>query len=275
MRRLRSTPRFWAGASVLTLLILWAVIGPFLSAWTPQDLDPYNMNYPPTVLHWFGTDLLGHDLYAQVMEGLRKSLIIGFVAGPMATLLAAVIGATAGYLGGWGDKVIAWVIDLFLVLPTFFILILLYPLTHGNWIVMTLFLGATGWMIMAQVIRLQTRSLAGREFVKAARYMGFGTWSVVTRHIIPNVASLLIIDMTLGIAAMITAETGLSFFGFGVQMPDVSLGTLLSNGQAAAITRPWLFAFPAGILIVLLLAISLVGDALRDAIDPTSGVNRG
>lgn len=275
LRTLRRTPRFWVGGITLAVLVLWAVIGPFFSPWTIYDLDGYNLNFPPTVLHWFGTDQLGHDLYTQSMEGLRKSLVIGFVAGPMATLLAAIIGATAGYLGGWGDKVIAWVIDLFLVLPTFFVLILLYPMTHGSWIVMTIFLGVTGWMIMAQVIRSQTRSLREREFVKAARYMGFSTWSVVTRHIIPNVASLLIIDATLGIAAMITAETTLSFFGFGVQTPDVSLGTLLSSGQAAAITRPWLFLFPAGILIALLLAISLVGDALRDAIDPTSGVNRG
>jgi peptide/nickel transport system permease protein len=139
---------------------------------------------------------------------------------------------------------------------------------------MMIFLAVTGWMIMAQVIRNQTRSLREREFVKGARYMGFGTWSVVRRHIIPNVASLLIIDATLGIAAMILAETSLSFFGFGVQPPDVSLGTLLADGQSAATTRPWLFLFPAGTLIFLLLAISLVGDALRDAIDPTSGVNR-
>lgn len=273
-RRLQHTPRFWIGGTVLALIVLWAVFGQLLTPWSPTDQDIDNMNYPPTVLHWFGTDILGHDLFSQIVAGLQKSLIIGFIAGPMSTIIAGILGATAGYLGGWGDKAIAWVIDLLLVLPTFFILVLLYPFTKGSWVVMMLFLGVTGWMIMAQVIRNQTRSLREREFVKAARYMGFGTWSVVRRHIIPNVASLLIIDATLGIAAMILAETSLSFFGFGVQPPDVSLGTLLANGQSAATTRPWLFLFPAGTLIVLLLAISLVGDALRDAIDPTSGVNR-
>jgi peptide/nickel transport system permease protein len=125
------------------------------------------------------------------------------------------------------------------------------------------------------VIRSQTRSLREREFVKAARYMGFGTWSVVTRHVVPNVASLLIIDATLGVGAMILAETSLSFFGFGVQAPEVSLGTLIAAGNTAAATRPWLFVFPAATLVVLLLSLSLVGDALRDAIDPTSGANRG
>jgi peptide/nickel transport system permease protein len=104
--------------------------------------------------------------------------------------------------------------------------------------------------------------------------MGFNAWTVVTRHIIPNVASLLIIDAALGVGGMILAETTLSFLGFGVQAPDVSIGTLLSNAEAAAVTRPWLFFYPAVILVVLLFAINLVGDALRDAVDPTSGVNR-
>lgn len=273
-RRLQHTPRFWIGGTVVVLFVLLAVFGHLLTPWSPTDQDVDNMNYPPTILHWFGTDILGHDLFSQIVSGLQKSLIIGFIAGPAATIIAGILGATAGYLGGWGEKMIAWLIDLLLVLPAFFILVLLYPFTHGSWVVMMIFLAITGWMIMAQVIRNQTRSLRDREFVKAARYMGFGTWSVVRRHVIPNVASLLIIDATLGVAAMILAETSLSFFGFGVQPPDVSLGTLIANGQSAATTRPWLFLFPAGTLIVLLLAISLVGDALRDAIDPTSGVNR-
>jgi len=273
-RRLQHTPRFWIGGVVIVLFVLLALFGRFLTPWAPTDQDVDNMNYPPTVLHWFGTDLLGHDLFSQIVSGLQKSLIIGFIAGPAATIIAGILGATAGYLGGWGEKAIAWLIDLLLVLPSFFILVLLYPFTHGSWVVLMVFLAVTGWMIMAQVIRNQTRSLRDREFVKAARYMGFGTWSVVRRHVIPNVASLLIIDATLGVAAMILAETSLSFFGFGVQPPDVSLGTLIADGQSAATTRPWLFLFPAGTLIVLLLAISLVGDALRDAIDPTSGVNR-
>lgn len=274
--RLRRMPRFWIGAGVIALLTLWAFLGPAFSPWSFTDQDPLYFNYPPTVVHWFGTDTLGHDIYTQVAYGLQKSLIIGFTAGPAATLLAAVIGAFAGYVGGVPDKVIAWFIDLMLVLPAFFVLVLLSPYFRSfSWIVMTLFLALTGWMIMAQVVRSQTRSLREREFVKAARYMGFGPWAIVTRHIIPNTASLLIVDATLGIGAMILAETSLSFFGFGIQPPDVSLGTLLDAGQSAATTRPWLFVAPATVLIVLLLAINLVGDALRDAVDPTSGVNRG
>jgi peptide/nickel transport system permease protein len=275
-RRLSSTPRFWIGGVALVLLVAWAIFGPMLSPYDFTDQDVNYLNYPPTIVHWFGTDILGHDVYTQTMIGLQKSLIIGFVAGPLATLIAAIVGSLAGYIGGAAEKVISWFIDLALVLPSFFILVLLYPFfKSSSWIVLTFFLAFTGWMIMAQVVRSQTTSLREREFVKAARYMGFNAWSVVTRHIIPNVASLLIIDATLGVGAMIITETTLSFFGFGVQPPDVSLGGLLSDGTSAAVTRPWLFCFPAGILILLLLSISLVGDALRDAVDPTSGVNRG
>jgi peptide/nickel transport system permease protein len=208
------------------------------------------------------------------MAGLQKSLIIGFVAGPLSTILSAIVGSIAGYIGGKLDSALSWFINLMLVLPSFFILVLLFPFTHGSWVIMMLFLAITDWMIMAQVIRSQTRSLKEREFVKAARCMGFNAWTVVTRHIIPNVASLLIIDAALGVGGMILAETTLSFLGFGVQAPDVSIGTLLSNAEAAAVTRPWLFFYPAVILVVLLFAINLVGDALRDAVDPTSGVNR-
>jgi peptide/nickel transport system permease protein len=275
-RRLKATPRFWIGGGVLVTLILFATIGPLLSPYSFTDQDPLYFNYPPTSVHWFGTDTLGHDLLTQSMVGLQKSLLIGFIAGPLATILAALIGAFAGYVGGAADRAITWFIDLMLVLPAFFILIILYPYFRGaSWIVMTFFLALTGWMIMGQVVRSQTRSLRERDFVKAARYMGFGPWSVVTRHIIPNVASLLIIDATLGVGAMILAETSLSFFGFGIQLPDVSLGSLLDAGDSAAVTRPWLFLAPAGIVVVLLLAINLVGDALRDAVDPTSRVNHG
>lgn len=274
--RLKVSPQFWIGAIVLSIIVLWALVGPLLWHTGHTERDYAAMNQPPSLAHPFGTDTLGYDIYARVMAGLRISLIVGFVAGLLATLIAGVVGSIAGYLGGWAEKTIAWVIDLLLVLPSFFILVLLWPFFRdASWIVMTFFLAIFGWMIMGQVIRSQTRSLREREFVKAARYMGFGTWSVVTRHIVPNVASLLIIDAALGVGTMILAETTLSYFGFGVPAPDVSLGVLIADGNTAASTRPWLFAFPAGVLVLLLLSLSLLGDALRDAIDPTAGVNRG
>lgn len=273
--RLRKMPRFWVGASVLVFIVLWAFVGPLLSPWDATQRDFLNVGLGPTQLHWFGTNGIGQDIYAQTLVGLQKSLIIGALAGIGATLIAATVGSVAGYLGGKIDAVIGWVIHLLLVVPSFFVLVLLSPLTRGlSWLALTFFLAVFSWMILAQVVRNQTRSLRNRDFVRAARYMGMPTRKILARHIIPNIASLLIIDATLGIVAAIMAETSLSYFGFGVQAPDVSLGTLLSAGTSAAVTRPWLFVYPAGVLIVLLLAISLIGDALRDAIDPTSGANR-
>ncbi|UDY24699.1 ABC transporter permease [Nocardioides sp. Kera G14] len=269
--RLRRAKRFWIGAIVILLLVLWAAVGPLFYQWDPVEQDAYNLNWPPTTLHWFGTNDLGQDIFSQTMQGLRKSLIIGFVGGLVSTFLSATIGSFAGYIGGRSDKVIAWFINLMLVLPTLFVLIILYPVTKGSWIVLTCFLAITSWMVMAQTVRMQTRALREREFVKASRYMGFGSWHVIRTHVLPNVMSILLIDATISIGDVILSETGLSFIGFGVQPPDVSLGTLLDGGWTAATTRPWLFLFPSGVLVILLLAINLVGDALRDALDPRGG----
>ncbi|WP_082369496.1 ABC transporter permease [Arthrobacter sp. ERGS1:01] len=275
-RRLRHMPRFWVGIVGLALISLWAIFGLAPNAWNPTDLDVLNMGSSPSALHWFGTSDIGEDIYAQTIVGLRKSLIIGLLAGPLASILAGIIGAFAGYLGGRWDKVIVWFIDLLLVLPSLFLFVLLSPIFKSlSWVALIFLLAAFGWMIMARVIRAQTMSLKERDFIKAARFMGVDTWTIIRRHILPNVSSLLIIDATLGVGAAILSETTLSYFGFGIQAPDVSLGTLLNAGQGAAVTRPWLFVFPAAILVWTVLSASLVGDALRDAVDPTSGVNRG
>lgn len=275
LARLRRTPRFWIGIIGLGLIILWALFGLVPNAWNATDQDIYNMGSGPTGLHWFGTSDIGEDVYAQTIVGLRKSLVIGLLVGPMASLIAGVVGAFAGYLGGVWDKVIIWFIDLLLVLPSLFLFILLSPIFKSlSWVALIFLLAGFGWMIMARVIRAQTMSLRERDFIKAARFMGVGTWTIIRRHVLPNVSSLLIIDATLGIGAAVLSETTLSFFGFGIQPPDVSLGTLLAAGQGAAVTRPWLFVFPAAILVFTVLSASLVGDALRDAVDPTSGVNR-
>jgi len=274
-RRLTQTSRFWAGAIAIAVILLWAILGPLLYPYDATGRDPLNMGLGPTQLHWFGTNNIGQDLYAQTLVGLQKSIVIGLIAGPLGTLIAAVVGSVAGYLGGVVDRVLVWCINLLLVLPSFILLVILSPLFKGlSWVFLTIFIAGFSWMIMAQVVRSQTRSLRDRDFVKAARYMGVPMPTILGRHIIPNIASLLIIDATLGVVASILAETGLSYFGFGIRAPDVSLGTLLAEGTSAAVTRPWLFVFPAGVLILTLFAVSLIGDALRDAVDPTSGVNR-
>ncbi|WP_228506537.1 ABC transporter permease [Plantibacter sp. VKM Ac-2880] len=275
LRKVLATKRARIGGGVLLFIILWAFIGPLLSPWSFTDQDGLAFSQPPSLDHWFGTNNIGQDVYAQTLVGLQKSIVIGLIVGPGAAIIAGLVGAIAGYVGGVWDKAIVWVIDLLLVIPGFFLLVLLSPAFKSlSWLALVVFLVLFGWMVLARVIRGQTMSLREREYVKAARFMGVPGFTIIRRHIIPNVASLLIIDATLGIGAAILSETTLSFFGFGVQAPDVSLGTLLAAGASAAVTRPWLFVFPAAILVITVLASSLLGDALRDAIDPTSGANR-
>ena len=275
LRKVLATKRARIGGGVLVFIILWAFIGPLLSPWSFTDQDGLAFSQPPSLSHWFGTNNIGQDVYAQTLVGLQKSIVIGLIVGPGAAIIAGLVGAIAGYVGGVWDKAIVWLIDLLLVIPGFFLLVLLSPAFKSlSWLALVVFLVLFGWMVLARVIRGQTMSLREREYVKAARFMGVPGFTIIRRHIIPNVASLLIIDATLGIGAAILSETTLSFFGFGVQAPDVSLGTLLAAGASAAVTRPWLFVFPAAILVITVLASSLLGDALRDAIDPTSGANR-
>lgn len=275
-RRLMRKPLFWVGGSIVTLIVLFAIFGNIPNIYSPTDQDIYAFSEPPSAQHWFGTDSIGQDLYARVIAGLRKSLLIGMIGGPAGTLIAAIVGSLAGYLGGWTERIVDVLINLLLVLPVFYVLMIVSPmLAKISWIVLVVVIALFGWMVTAQVVKNQTKSLRDREFVRAARYMGVGVGTTLRRHIIPNVASLLIIDAALGVNAAILTETSLSFFGLGILPPDVSLGTLLQDGQAAATTRSWLFLFPAMFLIVLLLGVNLIGDALRDAIDPTSEVNRG
>jgi peptide/nickel transport system permease protein len=164
-----------------------------------------------------------------------------------------------------------WIVDLLLVIPSFLIIaILSRSVRSGGWLMLVLLIAVFAWMITARIIRGMTLSLREREFVLAAKYSGVGTVGIIFRHLIPNMASLLIIDATIAVATAIIAESGLSYFGFGVQPPDVSLGTLIAEGTQSAFTFPWLFMFAGSLLVVATLAVSVLGDGLRDALDPGS-----
>jgi peptide/nickel transport system permease protein len=259
------------GLIIIVAMYLLAFVGPLLTHWSYEDRDYTAFLQPPYADHIFGTDNIGTDMFAQTMRGLQKSLIIGLLVALISTTVAAIVGATAGYFLGVADKALMWVVDLLLVLPSFLIIAILSPWFRGkSWWLLVLMLAAFQWMITARIVRGMTLTLKEREFVKAARFMGQPARTIIAKHIVPNMASLLIIDATINVAAAVLAETGLSYFGFGVQSPDVSLGTLIGNFAPSATTFPWLFLFPAGFLVVFVLAVNWVGDGLRDALDPTS-----
>ncbi|MFC9893133.1 ABC transporter permease [Nocardia sp. NPDC127579] len=270
-RFLRNKPAVTGAVILITLFITSYALPPFL-AFDYQQMDPAAYLKPPSGKHPFGTTLIGQDVLAQTLRGLQKSLTIGICVALISTTIAATAGAVAGLLGGWTDRAIMWLVDLLLVVPSFIIIAIFAPRTKGSGSILLLIvlLAAFGWMISARIVRGLTLSLREREFVRAARYMGAPTRTVIVSHIVPNIASILIIDTTLTVGSAIMAETGLSFLGFGVQPPDVSLGSLIAAGTKSALTYPWLFMFAGGFLVMTVLCANLVGDGLRDAFDPSA-----
>ncbi|HEX8081952.1 MAG TPA: ABC transporter permease [Jatrophihabitans sp.] len=260
---------------VLVLIFLLAYVGPYFTQWKFDDFDQANILASPGGTHFFGVDEVGRDVYARTLKGLQKSLIIGLVAALVTTSIAAIAGSLAGYFGRYIDLSVVWVIDLLLVLPGFLILAILSPVLSGkSWLWLVLLLSLFGWMVTGRVVRGMAMSLRERDYVHAARFMGVPPMTIIRRHLLPNMASLLIVDVTINVGGIILAETGLSFFGFGVQPPDVSLGTVLADAQPLATTYPHVFMWGAGLLVLTVLCVSVIGDALRDAIDPSSGSSR-
>ena len=208
---------------------------------------------------------------------MQKSMLIGVCVAVISTTIAATVGAVAGLLRRLARRTLMWIVDLLLVVPE------LHPdrdrhpadrAVRHRFRGLIVLLAVFGWMISSRIVRGMTMSLRDREFVRAARYMGVPNWRIIVRHILPNVASILIIDTTLNVGTAILAETGLSFLGFGVQPPDVSLGTLIADGTKSPLTFPWVFLFPAGALVLIVFCANLIGDGLRDAVDPGPGTLR-
>ncbi|MCK0173183.1 MULTISPECIES: ABC transporter permease [Mycobacteriaceae] len=268
-RFLRNRPAV-VSLAVLVLLFAGCYLLPPLLPYDYAELDYNALQQPPSADHWFGTNGLGQDILAQTLRGMQKSLLIGVAVAFISTIIAATVGSIAGYFGGWRDRALMWLVDLLLVVPSFIVILIVTPRTQGSgtvlWLI--LLLAAFSWMISSRIVRGLTMSLRDREFVVAARYMGVPHWRIIVRHILPNVASILIIDTALNVGVAVLAETGLSYLGFGVQRPDVSLGTLIADGTGSVTTFPWVFLFPAGVLVLIVLCANLIGDGLRDAIDP-------
>jgi glutathione transport system permease protein len=277
LRRFLRSPSAVASLIVLLLLFVGCYALPSFLPYSYTDLDYTALLQPPNTRHWLGTNALGQDLLAQTLRGMQKSMLIGVCVAIISTGIAATVGSIAGYFGGWRDRALMWLVDLMLVVPSFILILILTPRTKnsGNVIVLVLLLSGFGWMVSSRMVRGMTMSLREREFIQAARYMGVANRRIITHHVVPNVASILIIDTALNVAVAILAETGLSYLGFGIQPPDVSLGTLIADGTQSATTFPWVFLFPAGVLVLILVCANLTGDGLRDALDPTSGASRG
>ena len=271
-RFLRNEPAVVALILLIVMFVGCYVLPAFLP-YSYTDLDYSALQEPPSAQHLFGTNSLGQDLLAQTLRGMQKSMLIGVCVAFIAATISATVGTIAGYFSGRRDSLLMFLVDLLLVVPSLYVIMIITPRLKQSgtifWLI--LLLAVFGWMISSRMLRGLTMGLRDREFVQAARYMGVSNSRIIVRHILPNIASILIIDTALGVGVAILAETGLSFLGFGVQPPDVSLGTLIADGTSSATTFPWVFLFPAGILVVIVVCANIVGDGIRDALDPSSG----
>lgn len=256
---------------VIVLIAIVALVGPAASPYADDTLDWKHLAIPPGLQasHWFGTDRLGRDLFVRTLHGVRISLLISVLASAVSLVIGVTWGAVAGYVGGRTDEWMMRFVDVLYSLPYLFIVIILTTLfDRGSLVVLLVAIGAVGWLTTARIVRGQTLSLKRREFVEAARATGVGVPGILARHIVPNLMGPVMVYATLTIPQMITFESFLSFLGLGVQEPLASLGSLINDGAQEMQSAPWMLLAPAFFLVTLLVCFNLVGDGLRDALDP-------
>jgi oligopeptide transport system permease protein len=270
MRRLVRNKFAVASIVLVVLIVLVAFIGPYFLPWGYSQVDWSNIRKPPNFEagHYLGTDQNGRDMAARVLQGTQMSLIVAFVATVVSVTIGVIYGAVAGYFGGRVDAVMMRIVDVMYALPYILFVIILMVMFGRNPVLLFVGIGAIEWLTMARIVRGQTLSIKEKEFVEAAKAGGAKPFTIIMRHIVPNLTGPVVIYATLTIPEIIIAESFLSYLGLGVQEPQTSLGTLISAGAPVAEVLPWMLLAPAAVLITLLLSLTYIGDGLRDALDP-------
>jgi oligopeptide transport system permease protein len=254
---------------VLAVLAMAALVGPALSPHAYDALDWRALAVPPGEgTHWLGTDRLGRDLLVRTLHGTRISIAIALLATAVSVFIGVAWGAVAGYVGGRLDALMMRIVDALYSLPYIFFVIVLTVLFGRSVVLLFIAIGAVGWLTMARIVRGQVLSLKHQTFVEAARALGASDAAIIFRHIVPNTLGPVIVYTTLTVPAVILQEAFLSFLGLGVQPPNASWGTLVSDGARLLALFPWLVTFPSIAMSLTLLAFNFLGDGLRDALDP-------
>lgn len=265
-----------AGLVVLILIGLFALFGNLIAAWSNEELDFAVMGQVaelgrPSFAsgHYFGTDDLGRDLFARTVQGTRISLMVGIVGSAIAVIAGTLYGATAGYVGGRIDNVMMRTVDILMSVPYMFVLILLLVIFGRSITMLFVGIGLISWLDMSRIVRGQTLSLKHKEFIEAAQATGVPTFTIIRRHIVPNLLGVVAVYATLLVPLMILTESFISFLGLGVQEPLTSWGALISEGAGTInYGTLWQLAFPLFFFVITLFAFFFVGDGLRDALDP-------
>jgi peptide/nickel transport system permease protein len=276
-RRFRRDKIAMTGIGFLGIITMVCLVQTTLNpdGWNTLTLE---FGQPPSWRHLFGTTDSGLDLFSGCLRGALQDLVIALVVSTMSMVIGTFVGALAGYFGGKLDTILMRVVDLLLVVPLLTVLIAM-----SHWLVgrgnapmfVALIIGALSWTYIARLVRAEFLALRERTFVEASKALGAGHWRIITRHLIPNAIGTILVNTTLTISGAILVESTLSYLGLGIVPPAVSLGMLVQQGQQSATTSPWLFAFPAGLLLLIILCVFAVGDGLQGALDPRKARGRG
>lgn len=259
------------------ILLAFGFLGPLFYTIDYVDLNAQAQSVPPGTnaggrVYPLGSDAIGRDQLAGLMQGIQRSALVVIIAVVLSLALGLLVGALAGYFGNWIDNVLMRLVDLILTIPLLVVLLIVASNFENarTAIGVAIILGLFGWLDLSRIVRSQFLSLREREFVEAAHALGASNWRIITRHLIPNSLGTIIVWTTLAAALAILSEATLTYLGFGVGPEDTSLGRLISDGVQAASTRPWLFYFPGVLFLLIVLAINLIGDGIRDAFDPSN-----
>jgi peptide/nickel transport system permease protein len=267
-RRFRKNKLALLGALIVLFLFLVAVLAPWISPYDPGQIQIKRVLEEPSAQHPFGTDSLGRDVLSRMFWGSRISLLVGFVAVGIATLIGIFLGSLAGYYGRWIDNLIMRFVDIMLCFPTFFLILAVIAFLEPSiWNIMIV-IGVTGWMGVARLVRAEFLSLRERDFTVAEMALGAKDFRIIFRHILPNALAPVLVSATLGVAGAILTESALSFLGIGVQPPTPSWGNILTAGKDNIEIAWWLSLYPGLAILITVLGYNLLGEGIRDSIDP-------
>lgn len=268
-RRFRQNKTALVAFVVLALLVFMCIAGPAISGYAFEEVDKGAVNQSPSGVHWFGTDKLGRDIFARVWVGGRVSMIIGLVGALISSIIGCFYGGIAAYFGGWVDMLMMRIVEILSSVPNLLVIIMMSIILDSSSIpTLLLAMTITGWCPVARLVRSQMLQISRSEYVMAARVMGVPPLQIVLRHMIPNTLSLIIVNITFRVPGFIFSEAFLSYVGLGVQPPNTSWGALASAGQANLLFYPYMMLFPSLFIALTMLCFTLMGDGLRDALDP-------
>lgn len=260
------------GGSIVLFFILVALFAPLIATHDPEMINTDLIFNSPNNIYYFGTDELGRDVYSRVVYGTRISIFVGFIAVGISTIIGVFLGLLAGFYGGIIDSFIMRFTDIMLSFPTFFLILAVIAFLNPSIINVMVVIGVTGWMGVARLVRAEVMSVKNREYIIAAQIQGLSQLKIMLKHILPNILSPVFVTATLGIAGAILIESSLSFLGLGVQPPTPSWGNILTEGQNNLTTAWWLSLFPGIAIVITALGYNLLGEGLRDYLDPKNNV---